>query len=561
MVQGSYVSENEATAIAASIAVTAAMNNNHKTLLMQLTDNKSTSALTILKGKEIAENTITELGTYQIEDKGIDALLRRASSIKLVKETFDSSTEPMLSYENYLDVADITKKNDFIKTLSVNGMKNILKYANDVYGMIIIILDGKNDQVMAEMLSLCDAYVTCVRQSPAPHALNTIDGKKSYYAVADFDSHSRYNLQFLKKIYNSNDLYTIPYNSEYHDAVISGTLLKFMLKNNTPEKEDDNSKLREAIMDLTEAVINDKVTADQMALEKFENENFVRDDDEKDAELTEVSNFEIETVTTTKGHFLKKAVEEEVLHIDDDAPKKKSKRRPFFRKKDAFDEQIREENRDPFVDEIKVDEDILTEEETGPGEMDAMQPDSEPEPAFEETEAYEEEPHIEEPPVEEPPAKKKKERRGLFGRKKKRADAAEYDFLVPDEDAFEENAKMMDEETRFKEEEAAYLRGEEIDDIQEEPLTKKTPVYTEEAPVYQAYEKIDAEVLKEEPVKIKTIRTIRTADSWVCPECSTENTGKFCQECGTKKTLDWTCPNCKTVNTGKFCQECGTKRG
>ncbi|MBO5623558.1 MAG: hypothetical protein J5959_18235, partial [Butyrivibrio sp.] len=358
MVQGSYVSENEATAIAASIAVTAAINNNHKTLVMQLTDNKSISALTILKGKEIAENTITELGTYQIEDKGIDALLRRASSIKLVKETFDSSTEPMLSYENYLDVADITKKNDFTKTLSVSGMKNILKYANDVYGMIIIILDGKNEQIMAEMLELCDAYVTCIRQAPAPHALNTVDGKKSYFAVADFDSNSKYNLQYLKKIYNSNNLYAIPYNSEYHDAVISGTLLRFMLKNNVPEKEDDNSKLREAIMDLTDAVISDKETADQKALEKFENENFVRDDEVDENELTEVSNFEIETVTTTRGHFLKKSIEEEVLHIDDDAPKKKSKRRPFFRKKDELDEKLREAAKDPFEGEIKVDDDL-----------------------------------------------------------------------------------------------------------------------------------------------------------------------------------------------------------
>lgn len=541
MVQGSYVSENEATAIAASIAVTAAINNNHKTLVMQLTDNKSTSALSILKGKEIAENTITELGTYQIEDKGIDALLRRASSIKLVKETFDSSTEPMLSYENYLDVADITKKNDFTKTLSVSGMKNILKYANDVYGMIIIILDGKNEQIMAEMLELCDAYVTCIRQAPAPHALNTVDGKKSYFAIADFDSNSKYNLQYLKKIYNSNNLYAIPYNSEYHDAVISGTLLRFMLKNNVPEKEDDNSKLREAIMDLTDAVISDKETADQKALEKFENENFIRDDEVDENELTEVSNFEIETVTTTRGHFLKKAIEEEVLHIDDDAPKKKSKRKPFFRKKDELDEKLREAAKDPFEGEMKVDDDLSA------GSIEGLEKIVAPSEPSEEPE------EIEEPAKDK--KKKKKERLGLFGRKKKRADAAEYDFLVPDELPEEADDKELlnKEALNDKELEAAYLRGEEVDNLEEELLG--------ESSIYKQYEKIDAEVIKEEPVKIKTMRTIRMSDSWVCPGCGTENTGKFCTECGTKKILEWTCPDCGTVNTGKFCQECGTKRG
>ncbi len=518
MVQGSYVSENEATAIAASIAVTAAINNSHKTLVMQLTDNKSVSALTILKGKEITENTITELGTYQIEDKGIDALLRRANSIKLVKETFDSSTEPMLSYENYLDVADITKKNDFIKTLSVNGMKNILKYANDVYGLIIIILDGKNEQIMAEMLELCDAYVTCIRQAPAPHALNTIDRKKSYFAIADFDSNSRYNLQYLKKIYNSNNLYAIPYNSEYHDAVISGTLLRFMLKNNTPEKGDDNSKLREAIIDLTEAVINDKEKEDQKALEKFEDENFVRDDEAEDNELTEVSNFDTETVVTTRGHFLKKSVEEEILHIDDDAPKKISKKRPLFKRKDELDEQIRQENEDNLEDEVKFDEDFSA--------LDHQ---------IELKEKVKEEYKAKKEP--EKPGKKKKEKKGLFGKKKKRIDAAEYDSLILDE------TENMDtnENDSFKETDNLKEKKEDFS--------------------YESYEHVDAEVIKDEPIKFKAIRTIGATDTWICPECGAKNTGKFCSECGIKKTLKWTCPDCGTINTGKFCQECGAKRG
>ncbi len=51
----------------------------------------------------------------------------------------------------------------------------------------------------------------------------------------------------------------------------------------------------------------------------------------------------------------------------------------------------------------------------------------------------------------------------------------------------------------------------------------------------------------------------KRADTWTC-SCGAVNTGKFCQECGSKKPEEgWTC-SCGAVNKGKFCPECGSKK-
>jgi len=51
------------------------------------------------------------------------------------------------------------------------------------------------------------------------------------------------------------------------------------------------------------------------------------------------------------------------------------------------------------------------------------------------------------------------------------------------------------------------------------------------------------------------------ADTWKCPVCGAEVSGKFCTECGARKPADgWVCTSCGAVNKGKFCSECGAKK-
>lgn len=56
--------------------------------------------------------------------------------------------------------------------------------------------------------------------------------------------------------------------------------------------------------------------------------------------------------------------------------------------------------------------------------------------------------------------------------------------------------------------------------------------------------------------------TVVAGAAWTC-SCGTQNTGKFCGNCGSPKPEaagPWFCTNCGTQNTGNFCSGCGSKR-
>ena len=88
--------------------------------------------------------------------------------------------------------------------------------------------------------------------------------------------------------------------------------------------------------------------------------------------------------------------------------------------------------------------------------------------------------------------------------------------------------------------------------------------------------KYTIDVERSEAVAIPTIATPKpaaaaapvaaapvAANTWKC-FCGTENTGKFCAECGAPKPSVPEVWNCKCGNTGitgKFCTECGARKG
>lgn len=65
-------------------------------------------------------------------------------------------------------------------------------------------------------------------------------------------------------------------------------------------------------------------------------------------------------------------------------------------------------------------------------------------------------------------------------------------------------------------------------------------------------------------VNIEKNKITKREIEWKCDKCGTDNSGKFCINCGEKKSIlqekienNWECSLCGTRNFGKFCTKCG----
>lgn len=310
MFQGVHNSHNGAAEACCIAAVMSATKYNRKTLLLQLTSSDALSVEKFLIGKDLEEEEAIQKEAnelYRIDDRGIDALIRRAGSAKLTKDHFDSSCRPLLRYENMLDCAGITKSHDFTENLTVKEVKILLKHAGYVYDNIFILLDGKNQLITPELLDLCDTYITCLQQSPQRCTFNQTENKKTLFAVPNYDSASVYNSLYLKKKYGAKKIYVIGQNTGFKDACLEGTLLKFMLKNINNTNGDDNFSFMKNVTALMDGIM-DKEDWSEAIPEAIPLKSDDAEQDIQPAALrtVEEGDFTKETVKVKKGLFFKR---------------------------------------------------------------------------------------------------------------------------------------------------------------------------------------------------------------------------------------------------------------
>lgn len=495
MFQGTNEANNAVTGAACIAAVMSAAKYNRKTLFIQMTESTATNAESLLIGKK-KEETEIKLETYRLEDKGIDALVRRAETSKLVKENFDTDCEALLTYENMLDMASITKKIDFEINLTIKDTKIIFNHAYDVYDNIFVLLNGRNTTIMQELLELCDVYVTCFSQKPQKELHNVFQGKRAIKLITDFDNTSAYSAMYLKKAYGDKKIYLIPHNSGYRDACLSGTLLEYILRNMNNTHEDDNFTFMKHVVELMEGIMGKEDWTEQIPEPKelvVEEEHF-----EDRYDTVEEDDFSVEEIEEKKGLFHKRK-KKKVISMN--ASKKQEKMLA------NIEENIEEDSMDEAEDELEEIEEI--EEESSEDPQEEL---SHTDPVNEKT--------------------NKVNKSGFFHKSDKKTKnkqgIATIDLNGSKKVDKEKIAVSNHKETWICPECGAENVKKFCAECGEpKPIPKQQEASgTWTCPECGAYntKKFCAECGCAKPA----------APGWNCPECGTFNVGKFCEECGFK---------------------------
>ncbi len=301
-IRGLQDGQKNAASVTALLSAMTAIVRSKKTLMMQLTGFEESSALQILEGKSLREQEL-QMTFKMYRDEGIDAIMVRAETSDLTKEHFDQTVTEILDKQNLFDVLKETNKREFYDFLDKSKVRNILKGAKQVYDYIYVLLPER-EEVISMVQELSDEDIVVVPQGPAVDIEFT--DKPYTVIVNDFEAKSIYDSRVIAKSYGVKKVYTLPHNYMYRDAIISQTLVDFVLENRKDMREDINYEFTSSVIKLLNKYIKGEIDEDE---EGEDIENLPKSEDIETVafpELKELPDEAIQEVYVKKGFFGKK---------------------------------------------------------------------------------------------------------------------------------------------------------------------------------------------------------------------------------------------------------------
>jgi len=210
------------------------------------------------------------------DDIGIDAIQRLSKSRKLNSNEFDSYTKTLI--DNRLDIligSSKSKKEIFEDNIS-NNISDILHYATKQYDLVMVdVNSGIKDQITAKVLEQSDIIIINLSQNEKVIGdyFNMVENKaltdkKKIIVLGRYDFNSKCSCKYVKKTYKcKEDIYCVPYSSEFMDSNNNHNVLKFFLSNRKVKSNSDNYSFFKQIEMLSNNIL-ENINVDAERLQK-----------------------------------------------------------------------------------------------------------------------------------------------------------------------------------------------------------------------------------------------------------------------------------------------------
>lgn len=322
-VHGTEYGKRSSAPILSLLASLTMLQRNKKTLILPLCRCENGMDLEMLMdAKTKLDNEAASVdGIYEFNDNGIDAFFRQTSAGRLTATHFEDYTVALAKIKHYLDITPPSSQPDFEDMLGgiEEDVQLLFKAANEVYNYTFVLVNSSNEPVTHMVDKMADRIIITVRQGKTESLTwDLYDDdqelrKKTFFLVEDYEKESGFDIGALKKGYRTKKLYTLPHNVQFRDAVESGSILQYALKNAKAVQGDYNYELSDAVRRLMDAISGK--TAMQEDEEQLESELTAK---EKKADATVnkeeilARNVGIEEVTK-KRFFTRKIYKKPVL--------------------------------------------------------------------------------------------------------------------------------------------------------------------------------------------------------------------------------------------------------
>jgi hypothetical protein len=248
------------TANTVAISVMTALIYNIKTMITHTHFNKNTLEATLLD-KSFLKSDLVDL-----TDTGMDAITRNFKLSRTDPDMIKNYTTTILKNRLDILIGTQTPNRDIYMQGMEENIQKIIEAVEKSYQLAFVDLSSGISALSQKLMDKSDLIIINLCQN-----LHILDdffkndvlikyfaGKNCFYVISRYDVNSRLNLKAIKKRYGiKRNLFSIPYCSEFSDALGFGKTVEFLMKEISCEAEDVNYRFIEDLNLLVQRIVGD----------------------------------------------------------------------------------------------------------------------------------------------------------------------------------------------------------------------------------------------------------------------------------------------------------------